>query len=87
MLHSQSGVRGCIVVMEHPVVSAPFAWPLPPHVLPKPPQDVTVELRIDSLTWRHEFFMDNPVNIEKGRPERSSSSTDVRPFLNWLNQS
>jgi hypothetical protein len=36
MLHSQSGVCGCIVVMEHPVVRAPFAWPLPPHVLPKP---------------------------------------------------
>jgi hypothetical protein len=80
-------VRGCIVVMEHPVVHAPFAWPLPPHVLPKPPQDVAVELRIDSLTWRHEFHMDNPVNIEKGRPELSSSSTGVWPFLNRLNQS
>jgi hypothetical protein len=65
MLHSQSGVRGCIVVMEHPVVRAPSAWPLPPHVLPKLPQDVAVELRIDSLTCKHEFLMDNPVNIEK----------------------
>jgi hypothetical protein len=58
MLHNQSCVCGCIVVMELPVVRAPFAWPLPP-------QDVAVELRIDSLTWRHEFLMDNPVNIEK----------------------
>jgi hypothetical protein len=77
MLHSQSSVRGCIVMMEHPVV-----WPLPPHVLPKPPQDVVVELHFDSLTWRQEFLMDNPINIEKGRPERSSSSTDVWQFLN-----
>jgi hypothetical protein len=65
MLYSQSDVHGCIVVMEHPVVLAPFAWPLPPRVLPKPPQDVAVEFRIGSLTWRHEFLMHNPVNIEK----------------------
>jgi hypothetical protein len=50
MLHSQSGVRGRIVVMEHPFVRAPILWPLPLHVLPKPSQDVAVELRVDGLT-------------------------------------
>jgi hypothetical protein len=55
-VHCRDGAPSCF---------APFAWPLPPHVLPKPPQDVTVKLCIDSLTWRHKFLIDNPVNIKK----------------------
>jgi hypothetical protein len=64
LLHSQIGVHRSIVVMEHPVVRAPFDWPLPPHVHHKQPQTVT-QLRIDGLTWRDEFLTDNPVNFEK----------------------
>jgi hypothetical protein len=50
---------------EAPSCSRTISLPLPSHVLPKLPQDVAVELRIDNLTWRHEFLMDNPVSIEK----------------------
>jgi hypothetical protein len=49
-LHSQSCVRGRTVVMEHLLVHAPFVWPLPRHVPPKPPQDAAEKLRIDCLT-------------------------------------
>jgi hypothetical protein len=63
-MHSQSGMRGRIVVMEHPVVRAPFVWPLPRHVPLKPPQDLAVEYRIDCLTWKDEFPRDNHVIVE-----------------------
>jgi hypothetical protein len=43
--------------MEHPV-RAPFVWPLPA-------EEVAVELGIDGPTWKDEFRMDNPVNVEK----------------------
>lgn len=65
LLYSQSGVRGCIVMLGHRVVLAPFVWPLTLHILPKPPHVVAVELRIEGLTWRDEFLMDNTVNVEK----------------------
>lgn len=60
-----NGVRGRIVVMEHPVVGVPFVWPLLPHVLHKPLQDVAVEFRIYCLTWRDEFLMDSPYSVDK----------------------
>jgi len=64
LLHSQSGVCRRIV-MEHTLVHTPFVWSLPPCVLFKSPQDITVELSIDGLNWRDRFRMDNPVNVEK----------------------
>jgi hypothetical protein len=63
-MHNQSGVRGHIVVMVHPVVFAPFVWSLPRHVPLTPPQDVAVEHRIDCLTWKDEFLTDNPLIVE-----------------------
>jgi hypothetical protein len=51
--------------MEDPVVHAPSVGLLPPHVLTKLPQEVTVELCVDSLTWRDEFLMDIPITVEK----------------------
>jgi hypothetical protein len=65
VLHSQSSVRGHVVVMEHPVL-APFVWSAPLHIHPKPPQDFGVEVRMfGGRTWRDEFLKDNPVNIKK----------------------
>jgi hypothetical protein len=46
LLHSQSGVRGRIVKMEHPAFRASCICPLPPHVLPKPAQDVVVSFAL-----------------------------------------
>jgi hypothetical protein len=58
LLHSQSGVCGCFVMMVQPVVLVPFVWPLPS-------QDVAVELHIDGLSWRDRFLTHNPINVEK----------------------
>ena len=63
-MHSQSSMRGCIVVMEHPIVRAPFVRPLPRHVPVRQHQDVAVEHRNDCLAWKDEFLMDNPVIVE-----------------------
>jgi len=58
-------VRMCIVMSEHPVVRAPSVWLLLPHVLTKLPQKVTVELCVDSLSWRDRFLTDNPITVLK----------------------
>lgn len=88
----QSCVRGRIVVMEHPVVLAAFVWPLPPHVLHKPLQDVAVEFHIDRLTWRDEIIMDSPCSVEKDQrwlhvafclPRLLSAGVKWPPPLGW----
>ena len=61
----QSGMCRRIVVMRHPVVCVPSVYQLQPHILPKQPQDVTVQLRIDNLTWRDKFLLENPNNVKK----------------------
>lgn len=45
-LHSESSASRCLVMMKHPV---PFVWPLPPHVLPRLPQN---RHQSRSLHWR-----------------------------------
>jgi hypothetical protein len=65
LLNSQSGVHGGIVMMEHPVVCAPSVWMFLRHVLTKLLQEVTAAPRVDSLTWRDEFLMENPITFEK----------------------
>lgn len=57
-----------IMMIEHPVVCAPYVWLLspPPTKSPfEPPQEVVVELRADGLTRLDKFFVENPVNGEK----------------------
>jgi hypothetical protein len=55
----------CTVVMEPPVVHATFVWLLLSHVLPKPTQDIVVQLHIDCLTWRNEWII--PSTMKKSR--------------------
>jgi hypothetical protein len=65
-----------------------------PDVFPQSPQTVAVEFSIHRLSWWNKFLMDDAFNVKllphfhvEGRQERSSSSTDIHPFLKRLNHS
>ena len=69
-----------IVMMEHPAVRC-SVWLLLPHVLAKLSQEVAVELRVDSLTWRDKFLMDNPIPVEKADQHRLHIAFQLHCFL------
>jgi hypothetical protein len=51
--------------MENPVLRVPQIRSLSANVLPQPPQNFSVKLRVDSLALGDEFTMNDAVDVEE----------------------
>jgi len=61
----ESSVRGCIVIMEHPIACAPQFRSFSPNVLPQTAKNIAVELGVHGQAFRGKFKVHNPSNVEK----------------------
>jgi hypothetical protein len=95
--HNKRCVSWNIVMTHGSGVVAPLVWTFAPDVFPQSSENIAIEFSIHCLPWiahlqsfriaSHTlatFLVMVPV---KGRPERSSSSTDICPFLKHWNHS
>ena len=60
----ESSVRGCIVVMEQPIVCAPQFRSFLPNVHPQTVKNTAVELGVHGLAFGGKFKVHIPSNVE-----------------------
>jgi len=65
LVRYESSVRGCIVIMEQPIVRAPQFTSFLLNVLPQTAKNIAVELGVHGLAFRGKFKVHNPSNVEK----------------------
>jgi len=61
----ESSVRGCIVIMEQPIVHAPQFRSFSPNVLPQTVKNIAVELGVHGLAFGDKFTVHNPLKVKK----------------------
>jgi hypothetical protein len=88
----ESSVRGCVVIMEQPIARAPQFRSFSPNVLPQMVKNIPYDtlpiaavslmvIRRSSCTSHRSVSTFVGVELVEGRPELSSSSSDVLPLL------
>ena len=77
----KSSVRGCVVIMTHPVALAPQFRPFPPNVLLKTPQNVAIQFAVDGLTPGDEFMVNNPANVGQNDEQSHGRTADLSRLL------
>ena len=58
-------MRGCIVIMEQPIVRATQFRSFSPNVLPQTAKNIAVELGVHGLAFGGKFMVHNPSKVEK----------------------
>lgn len=71
------------IVMEEPLIHTPLCRTFPLHVLLFPPQDVTVELGIYSVTSRNKFLTNNSLSVKETDQHWLDVASHLISFL-WL---
>ena len=78
----ESSVRGCVVITEQPIARAPKFRSFSPNVLPQIAAMSLMVLRRSSCTGHRIVSTFLGVELVEGRPDLSSSSSDLLPLLN-----
>ena len=64
LMHYESSVRACILIMEQPNARAPQFSLFSPN-LPQTAKNIAVELGVHGLAFGGKFMVHNPLNVEK----------------------
>jgi hypothetical protein len=65
LMRYESSVRGCVVIMEQPIVRAPQFRSFSLNVLPQTAKNTAIELGDHGLAFGGKFKVHNPSHVEK----------------------